>query len=77
MHKKIVAFFLASLSFFTVGMAQTTVNSNNAFDAKAIDALKQDGKIYIVIAVIVIILLGLFFYLWRIDKKLTQLEKQK
>jgi undecaprenyl pyrophosphate phosphatase UppP len=74
MIKKLSFLILSVFYFLNNSIAQVT---DKAFDAKAIDVLKQDGKIYIVIAVIVIILLGLFFYLWRIDKKLTRMEQQK
>lgn len=40
------------------------------------DFLRSTGKIYSVIAGVLIIFLGLALYLWRIDKKLTKLEKQ-
>lgn len=40
------------------------------------DAFRSDGKIYVVIAVILIILLGLFVYLIRIDKGLKKLEER-
>ncbi len=35
----------------------------------------QSGKINVVIAVILVILLGLFFYLFRLNKKIDQLKK--
>lgn len=38
-------------------------------------ALRSNGKIYVVVAVLVVILLGLFIYLFRLDKKITRLEK--
>jgi predicted Na+-dependent transporter len=41
------------------------------------DALRSNGKIYVVVAVLVTILLGLFIYLWRLDKRITRLEKNK
>jgi K+-transporting ATPase A subunit len=39
------------------------------------DALRSDGKIYVVVGCIVIILLGLLAYLFAIDKRLKKLEK--
>lgn len=39
--------------------------------------LRADGKIYVVIAVCVTILLGLFLYVIRLDRKITSLEKGK
>ena len=44
-------------------------------DVEMADAFRAEGKIYIVVAVILIILIGLFFYLIRLDKKLTKLER--
>ncbi len=35
----------------------------------------QSGKINVVIAVILVILIGLFFYLFRLNKKIDQLKK--
>lgn len=39
------------------------------------DFMRSNGKIYVVVAVIVIILSGLFLYLYNLDKKITSLEK--
>ncbi len=35
----------------------------------------QNGKIYLVMAVVCIVLIGLFVYVASIDKKIKQLEK--
>lgn len=40
------------------------------------DFLRSIGKIYVVVAVIVVVFLGLAFYLWSADRRLTKLEKQ-
>jgi len=45
-------------------------------ESVAIDFLRSTGKIYSVIAVIVVIILGIAFFLYRIDNKLTKLENQ-
>lgn len=39
------------------------------------DALRQEGKFYVVILIMAVIFLGLGFYLWRLDRRLSQLEK--
>jgi CcmD family protein len=36
----------------------------------------QNGKIYLVMTIVSIILVGLFIYVASIDKKVTQLEKK-
>lgn len=40
------------------------------------DVLRQDGKIYVVVAVIAVVLAGLLVYLISLDRKLTRLEKE-
>jgi len=37
--------------------------------------MRSNGRIYVVVAVVVLILLGLFLYLVRLDKKMTKIEK--
>tara|TARA_R110002049_G_scaffold251627_2_gene426014 strand:+ start:8992 stop:9192 length:201 start_codon:yes stop_codon:yes gene_type:complete len=39
------------------------------------DRMRADGKIYVVVAVVSTILIGLFIYLLTIDRKLNKLEK--
>ena len=40
------------------------------------DTFRSDGKIYVVIAIMAIILTGLFIYLFMIGKKVSALEKK-
>ncbi|MGF1923616.1 MAG: CcmD family protein [Bacteroidia bacterium] len=40
------------------------------------ESIHHNGKIYVVVAVIVIILVGLLVYLFAIDKRLKLLEKK-
>jgi hypothetical protein len=37
--------------------------------------MRSNGKIYVVVTVLVIILTGLFIYLINLDRKISQLEK--
>ena len=41
------------------------------------DVMRSNGKIYVVIAVILTILTGLILYVVRLDRKISQLEKEK
>jgi CcmD family protein len=41
----------------------------------AIDFLSRIGEIYVVVACIAVIFLGIVFYLVRLDSKLTKLEQ--
>lgn len=43
---------------------------------KMADKFRGEGKIYVVIAVILIILAGFFFLLFKLDKRAKRLEKE-
>lgn len=49
--------------------AQTT-------NAEEMDMMRSNGKIYVVVGVVVTILLGLFIYLFNLDRKISKLEKK-
>lgn len=40
------------------------------------DVMRSNGKIYVVVAVILTIFAGIILYLIRLDRKITKLEKQ-
>ena len=50
-------------------LLQAQVANNESF-------MVQNGKIYLVMTIVSIILVGLFIYVASIDKKITQLEKK-
>lgn len=39
------------------------------------DAMRSNGKIFVVVVVLLIILIGLFAYLISVDRKMSRLEK--
>ena len=41
------------------------------------DTMRSNGKIYVVVAVCLTILIGLFIYLIILDKKISRFEKNK
>ena len=49
----------------------------NAQEITMADVMKENGKIYVVIAVMLTILAGLVLYLVRLDRKISRLEKNK
>jgi hypothetical protein len=51
-----------------VGMAQQA-------DVEMADQFRADGKIYVVISVVLLILIGLFIYLFSLSNKIARLEK--
>jgi len=54
-------------------MAQAQSDSQHVEMA---DQLRANGKIYVVVAVLIVILLGLILYVVRLDRKITRLEKE-
>ena len=45
-------------------------------DVEMADNFRSDGKIYVVIAVITVIFIGLIIYIISIDRKVSRLEKK-
>ena len=45
--------------------------------AEQATGLRADQKIYVVIAVLLTILAGLFIYMLRLDRKISRFEKQE
>ena len=41
------------------------------------DTFRSEGKIYVVVLVALIILVGIFFYLFRIEGKIKDINKNK
>ena len=41
------------------------------------DVMRSNGKIYVVVAVCVTILIGLFIYVFFVDRKISRLERGK
>ena len=41
------------------------------------DSMRSNGKIYVVVAVCLLILIGLFVYVFLLDKKISRFEKNK
>jgi hypothetical protein len=60
---------LLSIVFTTQGIAQ----QNNVVEMA--DLMRSNGKIYVVVAVLATIFIGLMIFLIRIDKKVQKLEE--
>lgn len=41
------------------------------------DTMRANGKIYVVVTVCLIILIGIFIYLMALDRKISRIEKNK
>ena len=62
-------FILFSGLFFSM-----SVNAQN--NVEMADVMRSNGKIYTVVAVCLTILIGLFIYVFSIDRKVSRLEKE-
>lgn len=70
--KKFITTLLSMLLVFIAGAQEHIANDAST---AAQTGLRADGKIYVVVAVIVTILLGLYIYVIRLDRKISRLEK--
>ncbi|RNI26221.1 CcmD family protein [Rufibacter latericius] len=87
MHKWLLVLFLMwTAGFSLTASAQNAAEEGStieytsadkvASDPEMADAMRRDGKIYIVVAVLVSVLLGVLFYLISLDKKISKLERE-
>jgi uncharacterized membrane protein len=65
------------LLFFIAGLllASTSFAQNNTSQLE--EVMRSNGKIYVVVAVCLTILTGLFIYVFLIDRKISKIEKEK
>ena len=64
------------LSLFIVLAFTTTVNAQSSGESAFGQTMRSTGRIYVVIAVMTTILVGLFLYLIRLDRRMGRLEKE-
>jgi hypothetical protein len=66
--KRIIGVMILAMVSIAVH-AQTEVAEPTGF-------MHSNGKIYVVVAVVLTILLGLFLYVYNLDRKISKLEKK-
>lgn len=69
-----IFFFFAGTCMTGLLYAQESLSNEKPEMA---ELMRSNGKIYVVVTVLLIILAGLFIYMARLDKKLSRLEKNK
>lgn len=72
--KWLASFFLMLLAICNQAWAQTEAVAAES-GVEMADALRQDGKIYIVVIVLLTLLAGVVAYLVVLDRKVSKLEK--
>lgn len=70
MIKKLLGTILIFFSTCMIALAQQE-------QVEMASAMRSNGKIYVVVAVVVAILLGLFIYLFSLDRKISRIERNK
>jgi CcmD family protein len=75
MKKWMLGLFLLLLTITTFAQGGAGSMKQN-WDDNIMNTLKKDGRIYIVIVVVGIIVLGLFAYMWRMERRLSKMEKE-
>lgn len=66
--KKLISFLLLVLLPFMSLMSQ---------EVEMADVMRSNGKIYVVVAVMAIVFLGIAFFLFYLDSRIKKLEKRK
>ena len=67
MKKLVLFFFLVLIGFINEVLAQ---------NVEMAEGLRSSGKIYVVVAVLCIIFIGIVAYLFNLDTKLAKLKKE-
>jgi hypothetical protein len=75
MRKQFLRLFFSVTGMLMMYFVQAQDSLSNEKPQMA-DAMRSNGKIYVVVAVLLIILAGLFLYLFQTDRKLTRLEQK-
>jgi len=70
-YKTLPAIYLVFVSL------SSFAQDNFSGEIEMADMLRSNGKIFVVVAVLAIIFVGIVFYLVRLDRRLSKLEKKK
>lgn len=71
--------FFITLAFMFISLlanAQDQVQQQNTEKGPINEFLRSNDKIYVVVAVLVIIFIGIVLYLIRLDRKISKLEQR-
>ena len=74
MHKKVLTLVLLLCSWML--SLPVMAQNDSAKTVEMADGLRANGKIYVVVAVLLTILGGILLYVVRLDRKINKLEKE-
>ena len=72
----VAAFLLFALPGFAQDKQKITPQDYENQEVEMADRMRADGKIYVVVSVVGVLLAGMLFYVIAIDRKLGRLEKE-
>ena len=64
------------INFLMLLLSPLSLMAQGSQSVEMADAFRQEGKIYVVVLGLVIILTGVVMFLIRVDRKLNRLEKR-
>lgn len=67
--KRLINLMVSMLVFFT-----TTLYAQQ--EVEMADTMRAEGKIYVIVGIILIVLTGLLAYLFLLDRKVSRVEKE-
>jgi CcmD family protein len=67
---------MLSLCLLVVSSLSAFAQATDAAQIEMADTFRAEGKIYVVVAVILLIFAGLTLYIVKIDRKVSRLEKE-
>jgi len=70
-----IFFFFISLTAFAQEKIPVSDADYNNQEVEMADTMRSEGKIYVVVTIVLIILIGLIGYTTHIDRKVSKLEK--
>jgi len=73
--KRLFRYFLQLIFFFLFPALAFAQAENSTIEMA--DLMRSNGKIYVVVAVLLVIFLGLAIFLFSIDRKVSKLEGRK
>jgi len=64
------------VTIFFALMMSACAFAQNGDKVEMADTMRSNGRIYVVVAVVTLILIGLLLYLVRLEKKIRKIEKE-
>ena len=61
---------------FLLTLVNNTVFAQGGQSVEMADVMHENGKIYVVVGVVLILLIGMFLYLIRLDNKVSRMYKE-